>query len=268
MDQKNTELYFRKWKTELEPIYGEREMRNMWRWYLEANRPEELYEEDLIKLSEHYPIQYLTGYAYFYGEKFLVNEHTLIPRPETEELVYRVLENHPYSPPLRVIDLGTGTGCIPITLKKKRPQWTVAGLDLNDETLNVARENGVNFGTQVEWLRRNILELPESYLQSYDLVISNPPYISPLERSGLDPNVRMYEPHEALFTDDLEGLEFYKAIARLGRKMPNGAKLYLEIHENASLRVTTIFESIPEYASVVIHRDMQGKDRIVEVIRN
>ncbi len=257
-----------KWTSALVPIYGERETQNMWRWYQEADRSEKTFDADLRKLSEHYPIQYLTGYAFFYGEKFLVNEHTLIPRPETEELVYRVLENHPYSPPLRVIDLGTGTGCIPITLKKKRPQWTVAGLDLNDETLNVARENGVNFGTQVEWLRRNILELPESYLQSYDLVISNPPYISPLERSGLDPNVRMYEPHEALFTGDAEGLEFYKAIARQGRRLHSRAILYLEIHENMGQRVSAIFESIPEYASVVIHRDMQGKDRIVEVIRN
>lgn len=268
MDQKNTDLYFRRWKIELEPIYGEREMRNMWRWYLEANRPAELFAEDLGKLSQHYPIQYLTGYSYFYGEKFLVNEHTLIPRPETEELVYKVLENHSHSPPLRVIDLGTGTGCIPVTLKKKRPQWTVAGLDLYDRTLKVARENGVNAGIQVEWIRKNILKLQENYLQSYDLVISNPPYISPGECAGLAPHVRLYEPHEALFASDQDGLEFYKAIARLGRALPRGAVIYLEIHENAASQVAALFEQYPEFAPAGIHRDMQGKDRIVEVIRN
>lgn len=256
-----------RWKTALLPLYGERETNNMWRWYQEAYRPEASFEDDLQKLSESYPIQYLTGYSYFYGEKFLVNEHTLIPRPETEELVYKILEEHPEKDELRVIDLGTGTGCIAITIKKHRPGWFVTGMDIFDKTLAMARENGHILGAEVSWVQGDILSLEISDISSYDIVVSNPPYISPLEKEEMDSNVVQYEPHHALFTRDDHGLEFYKAIAGLGKFLKPGSKIYLEIHEGASKEIAALFSHPKTYTSPEIHTDMQGKDRILSVTR-
>lgn len=256
-----------KWKSTLTPLYGERETSNMWRWYQESNRLDEGFEDDILKLSQFYPIQYLIGYSYFYGEKFLVNEHSLIPRPETEELVYKVLEQRNTDHHLRVIDLGTGTGCIAITIKKHRPHWFVTGMDLYEETLGVARKNGQLHGTEVDWIQKDILLLKGSFIASYDIVISNPPYISPLEKPGLEPNVIQHEPHRALFTRDDQGLEFYIVIADSGRHLQSGSKIFLEIHEDAGQHIAELFEDQTIFTDLEIHRDMQGKDRILSVTR-
>lgn len=263
--QKTIEDRLEKWKSTLTPLYGERETTNMWRWYQEANRPDALFEDDLQKLSAYYPIQYLMGFAYFYGEKFLVNQHTLIPRPETEELVYKVLEDHPAKEKFRVIDLGTGTGCIAITLKKHRPQWSVTGLELYPGALEIARKNADLHRVNVDWKRGDILNPALGEELGYDLVISNPPYIRPDEREGMDKNVVGYEPPQALFTRDPEGLEFYQAIEKFGRNLRPGAVIYLEIHENAAGQITSLFEESSKYSTVQIYKDMQERDRILKV---
>lgn len=248
----------------LTPKYGKREANNLWRWYVEADRSHDLFEDDLQKLSASYPIQYLTGYAYFYGEKFIVNQHTLIPRPETEELVYQILEDHPPDSNRRVIDLGTGTGCIPITLKKHRNHWFVTGLDLFSQTLEVAKQNAEVHQVSVQWQIGDILNLDSGDLAPYDIVISNPPYIKPQERQELDENVLRYEPHEALFTSDSDGLEFYKAIARHGQHLSSGTKIYLEIHPHAADQISDLFSDANHFRNVEILPDMQGQSRMLK----
>lgn len=238
----------------------------MLRWYREADRPGALFEDDLQKLSEFYPIQYLTRYAYFYGEKFLVNQHTLIPRPETEELVYKILEDHPDTKTLRVIDLGTGTGCIAITIKKHRPEWMVTGMDLYPATLEIARQNAELHQVNIEWRLGDILESKLGNEPGFDLIVSNPPYIRPDEREAMDENVVGYEPPHALFTRDPEGLEFYQAIEKLGRSLRQGAMIYLEIHEHAAGKIVSLFRESAQYASIQIYKDMQGRDRILKVL--
>lgn len=263
MDRK-TEEQRNRWMVTLAPKYGEREADNLWRWYLEADRPFDLFEDDLHKLSTFYPIQYLTGYAYFYGEKFIVNQHTLIPRPETEELVYQVLEDHPPHSNRRVIDLGTGTGCIPITLKKHRSHWFVTGLDLFPQTLKVAKQNAEVHQVSIHWQIGDILNLDSGDLASYDIIISNPPYIRPDEGLELDENVYRFEPHEALFTSDSDGLEFYRAIARHGQQMRSGAHIYLEIHPHSADQISDLFSDTNHFQNVEILQDMQGRNRIMK----
>lgn len=255
---------FDKWLLTLTPLYGQREASNMWRWYREADRPGALFEGDLQKLSEFYPIQYLTGYAYFYGDKFLVNQHTLIPRPETEELVYKVLEDHHDQKNLRVIDLGTGTGCIAITIKKHRPEWSVTGLDLYPATLAIARQNAELHQVDIEWRLGDMLESKLGNEPGFDLIVSNPPYIRPDEREKMEINVVRYEPPQALFTRDPAGMEFYQGIEKLGRDFSPGAQLYLEMHENTSEHIASIFLT-RNYSNVQVFEDMQGKPRILKI---
>ena len=266
--EQGQEIKFQKWLNTLGPHYGQREARNMWRLYNEADRPDTKFINDLNRLSEYYPIQYLTGYAWFYGEKFYVNEHTLIPRPETEELVFKILEDHPPNNEFRVIDLGTGTGCIPITLKKHRPDWDISGLELYEETLAIARKNDQLHHTDIHWIQGNMLDLTTVVSGGYDIVISNPPYIPPSEKSRLFRNVLDYEPHQALFTEDHNGLEYYRAIAHYGRYSTSaGTKFYLEIHEDNAETISDLFKNDEIFAASEIFQDMQGKSRILKAIR-
>lgn len=252
-----------RWKDKLIPLYGQRETENMWRWYQEAARSEELFELDLEKLQNYYPIQYLTGHTFFYDLKFLVNKHTLIPRPETEELVYQVLADHKEKTRLRVIDLGTGSGCIAITLQKHRPDWSVAGIDFSPETLHMARKNADLHDVHIHWKVDNILELPQNFLAEYDIVVSNPPYIRPHEKSSLDLNLD-YEPESALFTRDADGLEFYEAIQLRSRYLREGASIYLEMNHHTSKHIAELF-SHSGYHEIRIIKDLQGLNRILKV---
>ncbi len=259
---------FHKWLSALTPLYGEREAKNMWQWYEEAARPKKVFDEDLNRLLHHYPIKYLIGYTYFYGDKYLVNEDTLIPRPETEELVFKILEDHPDDKTsLRIIDLGTGTGCIPISLKKRRPSWEVTGLDLYEKALYVARKNSQLHDVEVIWKKQDILTLSITYSKNYDIVVSNPPYIPPDEKSLMNQNVLKYEPAQALFTRDHDGLEFYRAIAAYGQKLSIGTEFYLELNENASSLITALFEDSKLFTSSDIIQDLQGKNRILHLKR-
>lgn len=259
----------KKWMDALIPLYGHREALNMWKWYREAERPTKLFEKDLKLLKEYYPIQYLTGYTWFYGDKYYVNEHTLIPRPETEELVHTVLEDHPADFKIRILDLGTGSGCIPITLKKHRPSWCVSGLERYADTLHIARKNEQLHQSDIHWIHGDMLNLNSFVSEPFDIIISNPPYIPFTDKAQMERNVLDYEPHHALFTEDDNGLEFYESIAKNCPKITNeGAEIYLEIHENNSEKIAEIFRKDALFEEPEIIQDMQGKDRILKTKRS
>lgn len=255
------------WQKVLEPLYGEREALSMWKWYREAGRPAEVFNEDLMRLEERYPLQYLLGYTWFYGRKMLVNEHTLIPRPETEELVYAVLERVDSLKNARVIDLGTGTGCIPVTIAAERPSWEVTGVDIQREALEVARKNADSYEVDVRWAEADLLTWSDFPVlqESYDIIISNPPYIPERDRAIMEDNILKYEPDLALFASE-EGLIFYKVIARhaCGSLEPGGW-LFLELHENHAHEISAIFRETGKYHPLEILKDMQGKERILVV---
>jgi release factor glutamine methyltransferase len=165
----------------------------------------------LAQLQQEKPIQYITGEAWFYGMKFQVNENTLIPRPETEELVDWIL-NSPitqYPSPITILDIGTGTGCIPIALKANVPQANVSAIDVSEKALELAKRNAMLNKVEINFIQANILEvedlskIPNSKLQTnFDIIVSNPPYVRNLEKQEIKKNVLDYEPHLALFVED------------------------------------------------------------------
>lgn len=209
------------------------------------------------------PWQYVVGRADFYGYKFLVNEKVLIPRPETEELVHWLLETAP-DRPLRVLDVGTGSGCIPITLRLKRPHWRVAGLDVDEGALEVARRNAYALDAHVDFFRADALDVSGyADLPQLDLLISNPPYISRSEVDRMPNHVREHEPDLALFVTDDDPLQFYRALAKLGlRCLGADGWLYVECSAFFAQEVATLFRQAG-YDAVEVREDMQGKPRLV-----
>lgn len=263
----HTKQQAKKWEQALVPIYGERESQSMWRWYIEDKRDVGLFEQDLARLKTNYPIQYLLGYTWFYGRKLIVNEHTLIPRPETEELVYRILEENSNKRTLRVLDIGTGTGCIALTLAIEQPDWKITGVDVSAEALKIAQQNSEVHNTTIQWGITDILEWEKYHLlnESYELIVSNPPYIAYEEKTRMDKNVVNYEPHKALFTSDKDGLEFYEAIAACAAEnLTDGGQLFLELHEGNSTAIESLFRKYHSYSDIKVTKDMQGKFRILQ----
>jgi release factor glutamine methyltransferase len=210
------------------------------------------------------PIQYVINECWFYRYPFFVNEYCLIPRPETEELVLRTmqqieqLKNKPFP---KILDIGTGSGCISISLKKELQHCRITSIDIFPETLKVAKRNARKLGAQIDFLLDDILH-PASYVQQqcFDLIVSNPPYIPLAESVHMHKNVLDYEPHSALFVQDDAPLLFYRAIAELGIK--NKATVCCEISENLGTATVDLFRSFG-YGNIVLHRDLQGKDRVI-----
>lgn len=265
---KQEDDFIRRWLEVLTPVYGEREARNIWKWYSEAEYDPDSFETDLARLAAHYPVQYLLGYTWFYGRKIFVNEHTLIPRPETEELVYHVLERAGSLKNARVIDLGTGTGCIPVTLAAMRPSWEVTGVDIHRGALETARKNADFHGVNIRWAEADLLAWTEFPVlqESYDLIISNPPYIPDRDRVIMEENVLKYEPEIALFAPDEEGLIFYRMMAdHASESLKAGGRLFLELHEDHAAEISAVFQRAGKYQQPEILQDMQGKDRILIV---
>lgn len=225
---------------------------------------ENLLYQGLRELIAHKPIQYVTGMAYFYGLELAVNPSVLIPRPETEELVKWVADDHKEKSGLRVLDIGTGSGCIILALGKLLQQPHLTAVDISENAIRTALGNANKSGISVDFKKINILDESEwNELGIYDLIISNPPYVRESEKSLMQANVLDYEPPEALFVPDNDPLLFYRAIARFSRlKLSQNGKLYLEI--NVNIGEKTIFLLKNEgFTEITLKRDMQDKDRMI-----
>ena len=174
----------------------------------------------LEKLQKEIPIQYILGNAHFYGLEFEVNENTLIPRPETEELVEWIIKNNSKIEgfkDLKILDIGTGSGCIAISLAKNLPHAKVFAIDVSEKALETAKRNALKNDANVTFLFKNILET-EDLEQQFDIIVSNPPYVRNLEKEEIKKNVLEYEPHLALFVEDNDALIFYRKISELAQK--------------------------------------------------
>lgn len=217
-----------------------------------------------VKLLQHEPVQYVLHEAWFCGLKFYVDENVLIPRPETEELVEWIISNCKFPiDTLSILDIGTGSGCIPVSLKRRLRKASVSAIDISEGAITVARRNATKLSADINFLQLDILDKNNwPALPTVDLIISNPPYIPEQDMTSMDPNILQYEPHTALFVPDNNALVFYEAIADLGKtKLNKGGLLFFEIHEDLGKTVTDLLEK--EGYSCEIKKDMQGKDRMV-----
>lgn len=213
------------------------------------------------------PIQQVVGWADFCGLRFKVTKDTLIPRPETTELVDMITSDYSGRKDLRVLDCGTGSGCIAIALARALPFSAVTGIDISDGALKVARENASLLKTQVDFEHRDILSLSGNDKATYDIIVSNPPYIAEHERSSMEKNVLDYEPATALFVPDDAPLKFYHAIAVYGMSAlcPDG-RIYFEINPLYASELVTLIKS-SGYSDVATHLDMEGKIRFLTATR-
>ena len=219
------------------------------------------------RLLEQEPIQYVLGQANFCGRTFMVNEHVLIPRPETEELC-RWINSQDASPRVRLLDIGTGSGCIAITLAAMYPKAEVTAWDISPEALEVARENAKRTHVNVSFEQIDILHLPSNLLhQTYDLIVSNPPYICNKERACMEANVLEHEPHTALFVPDDDPLLFYHAIAQYGQTAlePEGW-LYFEINPLYAQPLSDMLHMM-SYHDIELKLDQYGKQRMIRAKR-
>jgi len=216
----------------------------------------------LADLETQKPIQYIFGKAHFYGLEFEVNENTLIPRPETEELVEWVINENKAKGQINIIDIGTGSGCIAISLSKNLTDAAVSAIDVSEGALAVAKRNAEHNKTEVNFILKDIL-IAKNLPQSYDVIVSNPPYVRNLEKAEIKDNVLQYEPHLALFVDDNAPLLFYRKIALLakGQLSPNG-KLYFEINQYLGAETVQMLEDFG-FTNVVLKKDIYGNDRMV-----
>lgn len=261
-------------------IYDEQESNSLIHWLLEhhlglrrvdlmnfldeKNLPQQFYQ-DLERLKTGEPIQYILGKAPFYGREFYVSPATLIPRNETEELVHLILKENK-QPGLKILDVGTGTGCIPISLYLEMNAAELVAMDISADALLVARANAARLQAEVTFFQGNILkELPE--VSGLDVLVSNPPYIPEKDKTQMHRNVLDFEPELALFVPNEDPLLFYRQIATCGRSLlKEGGKLYFEIHEDFGAEVRSCLVNLG-YSGVRVLKDLNDKDRIVTAVR-
>ncbi|QQT29048.1 peptide chain release factor N(5)-glutamine methyltransferase [Sphingobacterium multivorum] len=218
----------------------------------------------LQDLKKHRPIQYILNRADFYGEVFQVNESVLIPRQETEELVDLIIKNHKSSENLKIIDIGTGSGCIPITLSKHLNNALVTTIDISKEAIKTAQENAKNLKTQIQFINADIFEWEYIFSdQHYNIIVSNPPYITPGEKQHMNQNVLAYEPELALFIEESAPLIFYDVISSFALKhlAPNG-DLYFEINQYLGAEMKELMVK-KGFEQVKLIKDINGADRII-----
>lgn len=219
------------------------------------------YHHILLELKKGRPMQHILAEAWFYGLKFKVTEAVLIPRPETEELIEWILNTVKTQPVSSILDIGTGSGCIAVTLKKNLEQVEVSALDVSADALKVARENAITNTAAINFIHSDILTYNSP--SRYDLIVSNPPYITENEKKEMHQNVLAYEPHLALFVSNENPLLFYKRIAdfALINLQPEG-KLFFEINEYLG-KETVEMLSTKGFTDITLKQDMQGKDRMI-----
>ncbi len=208
------------------------------------------------------PLQYIIGKAWFMGKSYYVNEAVLIPRPETEELVEWIIEYAQIiNKPLNIVDIGTGSGCIPISLKLAIPNAHLTAIDISKEALAIAQKNAASQHVTIEWMEKDILHTKQ-LKEQYDIIISNPPYIPLREKVNMQSQVTDHEPAIALFVPDQYPLIFYSKIAHIGKSAlkPNG-QLFFEIHYDQGEAIMTLLNEMGYHAE--LRQDIYGKDRMV-----
>ncbi|MFT3740593.1 MAG: peptide chain release factor N(5)-glutamine methyltransferase [Breznakibacter sp.] len=229
---------------------------------LDANMEEDI-RIALLRLKNGEPIQYILQRAWFMDMELMVRPGVLIPRPETEELVQWIVDDYAASSP-NVLDIGTGSGCIAAGIARYLPAARVHAWDMSDDALAVASANARNLDVNVGFSKVDVLDLPNHLPhEPFNVIVSNPPYVTMSEKRHMHPNVLDHEPHLALFVDDRDALLFYRAIGRLGFQLlsPNG-RLYFEINEAQGHQTVRLLEGLG-YANVVLKADLQGKHRMV-----
>lgn len=248
-----------------------------------SKEQEQTLSNHLKRLIDHEPVQYVIETTHFYGMELFVNPAVLIPRPETEELVDWIVKDvktlginvferghmeADETKTLKILDVGTGSGCIALALKKTMPKAEVWGCDVSEEALNVARGNGSRLDVRVDFQGVNFLDpSQQKSLPTVNILVSNPPYVPLNNKEQMQANVVEYEPHTALFVPDNDPLVFYRALAEFGKhRLYTDGKIYMEIHEEHAPAVRSLFEA-EGYSSVDIRKDMQGKQRMVKVSR-
>ncbi len=222
------------------------------------------WEHAVAQLKSHVPIQYIIGVTSFFGLDFEVSPHVLIPRPETEELVQWILSDHAalQLENLRILDIGTGSGCIAISLAHGLPHAQVWAMDVSDNALSVARRNAVRNGVCVNWISQDILTTDDLHAR-FDVIVSNPPYVRNLEKSEIRPNVLDHEPHLALFVDDHDALLFYRKIADLALKsLSSNGRLYFEINQYLGNETMDMLKQ-KGFSQIELRADLYGNDRMI-----
>ncbi len=286
--------------SELKTIYDDSECRNIAELVMEQvtglNKEERIAdtereltpnEHQVLKgivneLKQGRPIQYIMEKAWFYGMELYVDHRVLIPRPETEELADWVIRDVRSSgknvfasgaapdqtTQLKILDVGTGSGCIALALKKNIPKAEVWGCDISEEALNVARLNGSRLDIRVDFQGLDFLDnTQQKQLPTVDIIISNPPYIPKNQKESLHRNVAGYEPHQALFVPDNDPLIFYKALIGFSEhRLYNSGSMYMEIHEDLGDDLLKLFRE-KGFRSTELRKDMQGKNRMLKVGR-
>lgn len=218
-------------------------------------------ESILLRMSNFEPMQYVQSFAHFLGRTFKVAPGVLIPRPETEELVERMLKE--IASNARILDVGTGSGCIAVSLSKELPEAQVTAWDVSEEALAIARGNNEMWQTSVEFLLCDVLTCQPTAQERYDVIVSNPPYILEAEKQDMERNVLDWEPSLALFVPDTDPLRFYRRIAELAQEMlAPGGRLYFEINR-AFGKATVVMLCEQGYSNVHIQKDISGNDRFV-----
>lgn len=227
-----------------------------------------LLERTLLQLKRNTPVQYVIGNAWFMDLQFKVTRAVLIPRPETEELVkeaiFFIKKNNKQS----LLDIGTGSGCIPISIKKQCGNIEVAAMDISEEALSLAKENAAINEVSVQWIQQDFLQEDRwMTLPQYDVIISNPPYIPEQEKELLDKNVTAYEPHVALFVPDKDPLIFYEKIAAFGTAhLAPGGYIFMEAHESYAVAVAQHF--LAKGYNAIVKKDLFEKERMVIASRS
>ena len=284
----NIKNYKTQFIQELSPIYDAGEAESFFFLILEAKKqlkridlalnPDltffdeeiQLWNSILEQLKKEIPVQYLLGKTSFYGLEFEVNENVLIPRPETEELVDWIIRSRKLSfdsaqddsGKLKILDIGTGSGCIAISLAKNIPNAQVFAIDVSEKALATAKRNAEINGVEVAFLEKNILEI-EDLGQQFDIIVSNPPYVRELEKEEIKKNVLDNEPHLALFVEDDDALVFYRKIAELAQKnlSPNG-QLFFEINQYLGKEMMELLEKM-NFKNIELRKDIYGNDRMI-----